>query len=346
MCYAIPIFADRVAPRCTTAEGILFLVLNGSKVISRLVVPLRGHTWVDLLRLLCYHDADLLVCGGINRETRDLVESRGMRIIENVSCTVDEAVKALEQGRLRPGFGFSVGRAADKAATIPVGEPRPEKSAHNKIIARSKTKLLEPSTLDCLSCSDRVCLRGERCNSGAAIGRSADSEDFRQMLESARDISSEKERILCRLSELIYFCLEMKYKRLGVAFCIDLLEATDILVRVLRRFFEVHPICCKVGGHRQPDPWAQATRHSSATDFNEISCNPQGQAEVLNQIGTDFNVVVGLCMGADCVFTRKSEAPVSTLFVKDKSLANNPIGALYSDYYLQEVTRSAVGRSQ
>jgi len=31
---------------------------------------------------------------------------------------------------------------------------------------------------------------------------------------------------------------------------------------------------------------------------------------------------------------------VTTLFVKDKSLVNNPIGAIYSDYYLNEVTRA------
>jgi uncharacterized metal-binding protein len=64
---------------------------------------------------------------------------------------------------------------------------------------------------------------------------------------------------------------------------------------------------------------------------------------VLSEAGTEFNVVVGLCMGADCLFTKASTAPVSTLFVKDRSLANNPIGALYSDYYLKEATKSSVG---
>ena len=47
-------------------------------------------------------------------------------------------------------------------------------------------------------------------------------------------------------------------------------------------------------------------------------------------------VVVGLCIGADCLFDRASEAPVTHLFVKDRSLANNPIGALYSEHYLRE----------
>ena len=58
-------------------------------------------------------------------------------------------------------------------------------------------------------------------------------------------------------------------------------------------------------------------------------------------LNIDINVIVGLCVGVDCVFTKASQAPVTTLFVKDKSLANNPIGALYSDYYIKEVTRAA-----
>ena len=33
----------------------------------------------------------------------------------------------------------------------------------------------------------------------------------------------------------------------------------------------------------------------------------------------------------------KAEAPVTTIFVKDKSLANNPIGAVYSHYYLTDI---------
>lgn len=59
---------------------------------------------------------------------------------------------------------------------------------------------------------------------------------------------------------------------------------------------------------------------------------------MLNSLETDINVVVGLCIGSDCVFTRHSIAPVTTLFVKDKALANNPIGAVYSERYLQEAS--------
>ena len=78
------------------------------------------------------------------------------------------------------------------------------------------------------------------------------------------------------------------------------------------------------------------------TDNIKVACNPIGQADILNKAEVDFNVLIGLCIGTDCIFTQLSNAPVSTLFVKDKSLANNPIGAVYSDYYLKEVTNASV----
>jgi uncharacterized metal-binding protein len=343
MCYAIPVFSKRVAPRCNIANAILFIVLNGTKVVSRVTSPLRGNTWVDLLTSLTEHSADVLVCGGINRETRELVESRGLGIIDNVCCTADEAVAALEEGTLRRGFGFGAPQAGREKVIVDKNSPRTPFSASEK----RKDKLLiggfDPDAIDCLACPNRVCLRGKACRPDPLRAAGVQPKEAGLMLEAARDIALERERTLCRLSELIYFCLEMSYRNIGVAFCVDMLEAADILVRVLRRFFEVHPICCKVGGRAVEDPWSTPPQ-VGRSGFGEIACNPQGQAAILNKIGTDLNVAVGLCIGADCIFSKTSQAPVSTLFVKDKSLANNPIGALYSDYYLKEATHSTAAR--
>jgi uncharacterized metal-binding protein len=195
---------------------------------------------------------------------------------------------------------------------------------------------------DCLACTNRICLEGKMCEAALDERRYVPepASDFSDMLDAAADISFEKERTLCRLSELIYFCLEMQYERIGVAYCVELEEATGILVKVLRRFFEVYPVCCKVGGQIQSSPLQGARKQGQGPAMKEIACNPWGQAQVLNRLGTDFNVMVGLCMGVDCVFTKGSHAPATALFVKDKSLANNPIGAIYSEYYLKEATRA------
>lgn len=58
-------------------------------------------------------------------------------------------------------------------------------------------------------------------------------------------------------------------------------------------------------------------------------------ARILNQVGTDLNVVIGLCVGHDSLFYRYSDAYVTTLVTKDRVTGNNPAAALYTagSYY-------------
>ncbi|HEQ97896.1 MAG TPA: DUF1847 domain-containing protein [candidate division Zixibacteria bacterium] len=346
MCYAIPIFADRVAPRCTIAEFILFLVLKGNRIVSRKRINLKDCTWIELIRILIAHETDILVCGGINKETREMVESHGIMIIDNVCCSNEQAQHALENGSMHSGFGFSEANNPKKQNSGSFS--RKDDQADKKDSSDSaefKPAIPDLETIDCLACEDKVCLRGEVCRPGLRKNAAEDDPVTRTMLESSLDVMAEKERTLCRLTELIYFCLGMKYRKIGIAFCIDMFEQTEILVNLLRRFFEVYPVCCKIGGNRTFDPHTGSIISNDKADFSNISCNPVGQAKMLNKIGTDINIIVGLCMGVDCIFSRESKAPVSTLFVKDKSLAHNPIGALYSDYYLKEITKTKVGKT-
>ena len=64
-------------------------------------------------------------------------------------------------------------------------------------------------------------------------------------------------------------------------------------------------------------------------DGFEAMCNPILQAKLLNDQKTEFNVIVGLCVGHDSLFTKYSDALVTTLVAKDRVLAHNPAGALY-----------------
>ena len=61
----------------------------------------------------------------------------------------------------------------------------------------------------------------------------------------------------------------------------------------------------------------------------EAMCNPILQAKLLNEQKTDFNIALGLCVGHDSLFYQYSEARVTTLVVKDRVLAHNPVGAIY-----------------
>jgi uncharacterized metal-binding protein len=133
-----------------------------------------------------------------------------------------------------------------------------------------------------------------------------------------------------RIEEVIQFAKKMGYKRLGVAFCIGLAGEARILSAILHnRGFEVVSVCCKVGGIEKNEFGLERIGRGRTV---EAICNPAGQADIMNQAGTDLNVICGLCVGHDSIFTKCSEAPVTTLFAKDRVLAHNPAGALYCSY--------------
>ena len=69
---------------------------------------------------------------------------------------------------------------------------------------------------------------------------------------------------------------------------------------------------------------------SGIKNSSNTMCNPIGQAKLLNEAKTDLNIVLGLCVGHDTLFFKYSDAPVTVLAVKDRVLAHNPLGAVYT----------------
>lgn len=59
-------------------------------------------------------------------------------------------------------------------------------------------------------------------------------------------------------------------------------------------------------------------------------CNPVLQAMTLNKEKSDFNVLLGLCVGHDSLFSKYAQAPCTVLAVKDRVLGHNPLASIYS----------------
>jgi len=128
----------------------------------------------------------------------------------------------------------------------------------------------------------------------------------------ANEIESEGYKVWQRIKELVEFSKRMGYRKLGVAFCSGLREETRSLCKILKKNgFEVYSVCCTIEG----------------------GCNPVGQAMVLNQIETDLNVIMGLCIGHDVLFTKYSRSPLTTLVVKDRVTCHNPAAPLLNRYW-------------
>lgn len=307
MIVGVAVYNGRIAPRCVCTEELLLLTIRRNRVRDRHAVNVSVDTPLRLSEVLSRHQVDTFVCGGLHRDARESLEAQGVEIIDNVACSVGDAVSALESGSLVSGYGFGSERVPDPSAT---GNP--------------------PAPIDCLSCHDRRCLLGQACPHDLPTVDSAGDLATHRMLEASADIAAEPERRLCRLAELVYFCLEMGYRTIGIAYCTELSEPAEILTSVLRRFFDVVPVCCRICNTR-----TAGRGHG----------DPELQAAALDAAGCELNVIVGLCIGIDCAFTRASRAPVTTLFVKDRSLANNPIGALYSEYHIRESVAPGEPRS-
>jgi uncharacterized metal-binding protein len=277
-------------------------VTDGRRVERHIVnvQPAGDADWLDRLVAL---GVDIFVCGAADASFIDQAEKLGVCVIPDVAGEIDEILVRLAAGDLPPGYGTY----------------------------RGSSEAPREAILDCLRCRDRVCLEGQLCP-GLIPDLHCPKADASTagLLEAATDIACETERRLCRVAEFVHFCHGMGYDHVGIAFCVELYRETQILVHLFRRFLRVTPVCCKIGGQRL----AQEEVPSRPC---HIACNPVGQAAELNRRGTQINAIVGLCLGCDVVFTQHSRGPVSTLFVKDRSLANNPVGALYSNYYLTEL---------
>jgi uncharacterized metal-binding protein len=154
------------------------------------------------------------------------------------------------------------------------------------------------------------------------------------------DADGDAYAVKTRLQEIIEFGQRMNYKKLGLAFCAGLKSEAAILNKILiANGFEVVSAICKVGSIKKED-LNVSKEYKIYPDKYEPMCNPIAQAEILNEAHTEFNIVLGLCVGHDSMFFKNSEAMCTVFAVKDRVLANNPLGAIYtSNSYYKWLTK-------
>jgi uncharacterized metal-binding protein len=138
-----------------------------------------------------------------------------------------------------------------------------------------------------------------------------------------------------RILEICEFSRKMGYTRLGLVFCVGLCKEAAIVAQILQnQGFETVSVVCKVGSI----PKEEIGVKDSEKVFigrHESMCNPVLQAMVVNEAKTDFNILLGLCVGHDSLFFKYAEAPTTVLAVKDRVAGHNPLGPVYlwGNYY-------------
>ena len=184
--------------------------------------------------------------------------------------------------------------------------------------------------MKCAPCSEKKCSQGKDCTGiKTEIKEIYTGEDL-NIMKVADKLTDKYYMKKTRIEELIYFAKEMKYKKLGLSFCMGLKDEAGVVDRILSKEFKVISAVCKVCGIEKSDSGSTSVSKDKKV---KIACNPLGQAELINKKNTDLNIVLGLCMGHDILFAKYSKAPVTTLAVKDRVLGHNPLAAVYSGFY-------------
>jgi uncharacterized metal-binding protein len=145
-----------------------------------------------------------------------------------------------------------------------------------------------------------------------------------------------------RIEEICEFARRRNYRRLGLVFCAGLKKEAAIVDEILRdKGFEVISVICKAG--RTPKELIGIEDQDKVRRGTEESmCNPIFQALVVNEAKTDFNVLLGLCVGHDSLFFKYAEAFTTVLAVKDRVTGHNPLSPIYLyDSYYRKLKRPA-----
>lgn len=202
----------------------------------------------------------------------------------------------------------------------------------------------------CAACSEHYCRKGDLeklpsncpCNEKEEIEKIKElylEDENRKLSYNSALVEAEGYCKKTRLEEIMDFADKCGFKKLGVAFCFGLSNEAKILCSILKyNGFEVDSVICKNGSIPKEFLKIQDAEKIRPGSY-EPMCNPIGQAVFLNNIKTDLNIIIGLCVGHDSLFIKYSNAPVTVFAVKDRVLAHNPMGALYlsENYYKKKL---------
>ena len=163
--------------------------------------------------------------------------------------------------------------------------------------------------------------------------------ELKELAKAAAKVEATGYMRWTRVEDTMEFAREMGYMKLGIASCIGLKREAAMLESILKdNGFSVVSAICKTGGVPKEKIGLGDSEKVNPGGF-EAMCNPVAQAMLLDAAGSQFNIVLGLCVGHDSLFYRTSKAPVTTLVAKDRVLGHNPVAALYNNqsYYKKKL---------
>jgi predicted Fe-Mo cluster-binding NifX family protein len=112
---AIPTRNERISPVFDSAGRILLVDVDEGKERSRCIAPLPADSLAGRVSRLKELGVAVLICGGISRTLRQMIEADGIQVYPWTAGPVDDVLDAYRKGRLHEARWLMPG----------CGDPRP-----------------------------------------------------------------------------------------------------------------------------------------------------------------------------------------------------------------------------
>ena len=181
--------------------------------------------------------------------------------------------------------------------------------------------------MDCTHCNEHQCRSFGDCSARRFDRNEAleayGTEDVAQVVSAAAHLVDHgRAGTLNRLQEIAEYSLDRDLQHIGLAYCWGMEKDASLIASYLRtRGLRVSAVSCTTGGLAQDQV-------NPESEIHKVSCNPIGQSSQLNEEKVQLVVAVGLCLGHDMLLQKQSQAPVTTLVVKDRTSNHAPLTAI------------------
>jgi predicted Fe-Mo cluster-binding NifX family protein len=102
---AISIWEDKISPVLDTASKLLIIDNQTQKKSSRFEANLLEQEMSRRCSFIRKLDLDVLICGAVSRQFREMLKACGIKIISGISGPAEDVLEAYLQGTL-PHSGF------------------------------------------------------------------------------------------------------------------------------------------------------------------------------------------------------------------------------------------------
>jgi len=102
MIVAIPQYQDDIAPCFEAANHFLISSLENGREVSSKIVGCPECDGLAQIRLMRDSNVAVLICNGIKRIYRDMLQSAGIEVISNITYSVRQALELFRVGELKP----------------------------------------------------------------------------------------------------------------------------------------------------------------------------------------------------------------------------------------------------